>query len=165
MTIPRTGPEEAAADHVETAAPIVKKRKHFPRTKIVGTLGPSSNTPEAIRSLIEAGLDVARINFSHGTHEQHARTIKTVRAVADELGRPVAILGDLQGPRIRIGDLPEIVELPTGHAGRRYAPFWRYNLPAGRHTVRITVRPLPADTTLFLERVIIYGPEPKRPPV
>ena len=63
------------------------------------------------------------------------------------------------------GQPPEIVELPTSHAGRRYAPLWRYNLPAGRHTVRITVRPLPADTTLFLERVIIYGPEPKRPPV
>jgi NAD(P)-dependent dehydrogenase (short-subunit alcohol dehydrogenase family) len=63
------------------------------------------------------------------------------------------------------GQPPEIVELPTNHAGRRYAPFWRYNLPAGRHTVRISVRPLPADTTLFLERVIIYGPEPRRPPV
>ena len=54
---------------------------------------------------MEAGLDVARINFSHGTHEQHARTIAIVREVSAELGRPVAILGDLQGPRIRIGDL------------------------------------------------------------
>ena len=115
VTIPRTGPESAAADmtHPETvvAAP---RRKHFPRTKIVGTLGPSSNTADSIRSLIEAGLDVARINFSHGTHEQHEVTIRTVRQVADELGRPVAILGDLQGPRIRIGDLPEIIELVDG---------------------------------------------------
>jgi pyruvate kinase len=58
-----------------------------------------------IRSLVEAGLDVARINFSHGTHEQHAATIVAIRAAADEAGRPVAIVGDLQGPRIRIGDL------------------------------------------------------------
>ena len=56
---------------------------------------------------MEAGLSVARLNFSHGTHEQHAATVALVRATAAELGRPVAILGDLQGPRIRIGDLAE----------------------------------------------------------
>ncbi|MHB1222841.1 MAG: pyruvate kinase [Gemmatimonadaceae bacterium] len=85
-----------------------------PRTKIVCTLGPASSSPEAIRSLIEAGLDVARINFSHGTHEQHASTIAIVRAIALELGRPVAVLGDLQGPRIRIGDLPAPLMLQQG---------------------------------------------------
>lgn len=85
-----------------------------PRTKIVCTLGPASSSPEAIRSLIEAGLDVARINFSHGTHEQHAKTIAIVRATALELGRPVAVLGDLQGPRIRIGDLPAPLMLQQG---------------------------------------------------
>ena len=79
----------------------------FPRTKIVCTLGPSSNTAAALRGLMEAGLNVARLNFSHGTHEQHAATVALVRATADELGRPVAILGDLQGPRIRIGDIAE----------------------------------------------------------
>ena len=63
---------------------------------------------------MEAGLNVARINFSHGTHEQHARTIKMVRDVADSLKRPIAILGDLQGPRIRIGDLAEPVMLEDG---------------------------------------------------
>lgn len=114
VKIPRTGPEKAAADHTPHAAASSKTRRHYPRTKIVGTLGPSSSTAESIRSLIEAGLDVARINFSHGTHEQHAKTIKTVRDVADELGRPVAILGDLQGPRIRIGDLPSVIELVEG---------------------------------------------------
>jgi pyruvate kinase len=63
---------------------------------------------------VEAGLNVARINFSHGTHEQHATTIALVREVASEMGRPIAILGDLQGPRIRIGDLPATRELADG---------------------------------------------------
>ena len=102
LTIPRTGPERAAATSHEEAAPSSFQRVHVPRTKIVGTLGPASSSAEGVRGLIEAGLDVARINFSHGTHEQHARTIATVREVAEQLGRPVAILGDLQGPRIRI---------------------------------------------------------------
>ncbi|MDB4877719.1 MAG: pyruvate kinase [Gemmatimonadetes bacterium] len=63
---------------------------------------------------MEAGLNVARINFSHGTHQQHAATIALVREVAEQMGRPVAILGDLQGPRIRIGDLPAPRELADG---------------------------------------------------
>ncbi len=84
------------------------------RTKIVCTLGPASATPEAIRSLIEAGLDVARINFSHGTYPEHARTIATIRALATELKRPVAIMGDLQGPRIRIGDLSAPIPVTDG---------------------------------------------------
>ena len=87
---------------------------HVPRTKIVCTLGPASRSREVIRALMDAGLDVARINFSHGTHEQHEETIRLVRAVAEELRRPVAILGDLQGPRIRIGDLPAPLDLKAG---------------------------------------------------
>ena len=114
LTIPRTGPERAAATTPEGAAPSAFRRVHVPRTKIVGTLGPASNSAEGVRGLIEAGLDVARINFSHGTHEQHAKTIAIVREVAEQLGRPVAILGDLQGPRIRIGVLPEKRELEPG---------------------------------------------------
>ena len=70
---------------------------------------------------MDAGLNVARINFSHGTHEQHAATIQMVRDVARSLGRPVAILGDLQGPRIRIGDLAAPVTLEDG-ADVRMAP-------------------------------------------
>jgi pyruvate kinase len=77
-------------------------------------LGPSSSTREAFRGLVEAGLNVARINFSHGTHEQHAATIAMVRGVAKEMGRPIAILGDLQGPRIRIGDLHAPIQLVEG---------------------------------------------------
>jgi pyruvate kinase len=84
------------------------------KTKIVCTLGPASANADTIRQLMEAGLSVARINFSHGTHEQHAATIRLVRDVAKSLGRPVAILGDLQGPRIRIGDLTAPVVLEDG---------------------------------------------------
>ena len=84
------------------------------RTKIVCTLGPSSSTEAAIRGLMEEGLNVARINFSHGTHEEHLQTVEIVRSLAREMGRPVAILADLQGPRIRIGDLPTPIEVREG---------------------------------------------------
>ena len=83
-------------------------------TKIVGTLGPASASPDVIRALIQAGLNVARINFSHGTHEQHARTIATIRDISEDLSLPVAILGDLQGPRIRIGNLAETITIVSG---------------------------------------------------
>ncbi len=85
-------------------------------TKIVATLGPASSDPGVIRQLLQAGVNVVRINFSHGTHDQHAQVIQAVRAIADELRLPVAILGDLQGPRIRIGVLPEPRQL---HAGQQ----------------------------------------------
>ena len=87
---------------------------HTARTKIVCTIGPASSSPTVLRALITAGMNVARINFSHGTHEQHAEVISAVRAIAKETGRPVAILGDLQGPRIRIGDLPAPIMLLEG---------------------------------------------------
>jgi len=87
---------------------------YLPRTKIVCTLGPASATADVIDSLMDAGLDVARINFSHGSHEQHARTIALVRDLGAKRGRPVAILGDLQGPRIRIGDLQTSRALEPG---------------------------------------------------
>ena len=86
----------------------------FCHTKIVCTLGPATATRDALRSLVEAGLNVARINFSHGTHEQHAATIRLVREVAQELNKPVAILGDLQGPRIRIGNLDADLDMRNG---------------------------------------------------
>ncbi len=72
------------------------------RTKIVCTLGPSSDSYEQIRALALAGMDVARINFSHGTQEEHKKKIDTVRKLSGELGRPIAVLQDLQGPKIRI---------------------------------------------------------------
>ena len=73
------------------------------RSKIVCTLGPATSSPEAIRALVEAGMDVARLNFSHGTHHQHAEACRQVRRASDAVGRSVAILVDLQGPKIRLG--------------------------------------------------------------
>ncbi len=77
------------------------------RTKIIATIGPASQSLEMVRSLIEAGMDVARLNFSHGDHETHRQAISTLRAVSKELGRPVGILQDLQGPRLRTGQLAD----------------------------------------------------------
>jgi len=73
------------------------------RTTIVATLGPATATPEAIEALITAGMKVARINFSHGTHAEHRERIEAVRAIAAQLGKPVACLQDLCGPKIRTG--------------------------------------------------------------
>ncbi len=75
--------------------------------KIVCTLGPASNTPEVIEEMILAGMNVARLNFSHGTHEDHRQTYEMVRHLSQKLGRPVAILQDLQGPKIRVGTFEE----------------------------------------------------------
>ena len=97
-----------------TAPATIAVPPHTDRTKIVCTLGPSSASPEVIGSLMDAGLSVARINFSHGTHATHERAISLVRQLAAERGRPVAILGDLQGPRIRIGDLDVPVSVAPG---------------------------------------------------
>ena len=75
----------------------------FRRTKIIATIGPSSSSPKIIRELILKGLNVARINFSHGKPEDHLRTIKAIRKISAQLRLPVAILGDLCGPKIRVG--------------------------------------------------------------
>jgi pyruvate kinase len=72
-------------------------------TKILATLGPSSSTPERIRALFEAGADAFRLNFSHGGHEDHAARYRAVREIEDASGRPISLLGDLQGPKLRVG--------------------------------------------------------------
>lgn len=77
------------------------------RTKIVATLGPASNSPEVIKQLVEAGMNVARLNFSHGSYEDHAKTVSMLRSISQELDTPMTILQDLQGPKIRVGQLPE----------------------------------------------------------
>ncbi len=73
------------------------------KAKIICTLGPASDTPEVIEGLIRAGMNVARLNFSHGTHDDHRRRVNTIRKVSRKLGIPVAILQDVQGPKIRLG--------------------------------------------------------------
>jgi pyruvate kinase len=83
-------------------------------TKIVCTLGPSSNSPEMIRSLIEHGMNVARINFSHGTQEGHRTTIRSVKQVREEAGMPVALLLDTKGAEIRTGDVEKPIEVTAG---------------------------------------------------
>ncbi len=85
------------------------------RTKIVATIGPASRDPEVLVRMVEAGMDVARLNFSHGTAEQHADTAQRVRTAAGRAGRAVAVLQDLPGPKLRIGQLTGgIAELTPG---------------------------------------------------
>jgi len=84
------------------------------KTKIVCTIGPASSDPDTLRRLIRAGMDVARINFSHGTHEAHADAIGRIRQAAEEEGSVVAIMADLQGPKLRIGRLASPIELAPG---------------------------------------------------
>ncbi len=85
------------------------------RTKIIATLGPASWDPPRLRELIEVGVDVFRLNFSHGTPEKLAELVSEVRAMSDEVGREVALLGDLPGPKLRVGSIAgDIVELETG---------------------------------------------------
>jgi len=79
----------------------------FRRTKIVATIGPASSSPAMIRQMILAGMDVARLNFSHGKYEDHARVVGNLRSISEELNKPVTILQDLQGPKIRVGQLPQ----------------------------------------------------------
>jgi pyruvate kinase len=85
------------------------------RTKIVATIGPASREPETLLRMVQAGMDVARLNYSHGTLEEHAETVQRVRDAAGRAGRPVAILQDLPGPKLRIGPLRDgVVELRPG---------------------------------------------------
>jgi pyruvate kinase len=77
------------------------------RTKIVATIGPVSSTHEKIRELVDAGVDAIRLNFSHGAHADHGERVRVVREVQEETGKPLALIADLQGPKLRIGDLAE----------------------------------------------------------
>src|SRR5579859_2646810 len=93
--------------------PILERLR---RTKIVATLGPASEAEPVLRRLIAAGMDVARLNFSHGTRAEHGRTIRLLRRLARETGAPLAILQDLQGPKIRVGRLASPIDLKDGTA-------------------------------------------------
>ncbi|GAB4581812.1 MAG: pyruvate kinase [Anaerolineales bacterium] len=85
------------------------------RAKIVATIGPASRDKHVLRNLIQAGMNIARLNFSHGTHQDHIQTIQDLRYLCDRLGHPVTILQDLQGPKIRTGELENgRIELVAG---------------------------------------------------
>jgi len=104
-----------SSNPMSNVAPLAA-RERGRRAKIVATLGPASSTPEIFRQLVRAGLDVARLNFSHGTHEQKADLIRMVRKISKEERKPICILADLQGPKIRTGKLKDHkpVQLVTG---------------------------------------------------
>ncbi|HEX2188539.1 MAG TPA: pyruvate kinase [Longimicrobiaceae bacterium] len=134
------------------------------RTKIVCTLGPASSSPERIAALVAAGMDVARINFSHGTLAGHAEVIARVRRAAGEAGRPVAVLGDLQGPKIRVGELAEPLEL---HAGSvvTFAPEGEHapgEVPSGYPRLADDVTP--GDVVLLADGLLELEVEEVRPP-
>jgi pyruvate kinase len=84
------------------------------KVKIVATIGPASENQELFEKLILSGMNVARMNFSHGTHQQHAERIKLIRKLEEKLGVSVGILQDLQGPKIRVGELAEVLQLSEG---------------------------------------------------
>jgi pyruvate kinase len=97
-------------------------KNHMERkAKIVATIGPACESEAMLERLIKAGVNIARLNFSHGTHEQHAARIKTIRAIAERLGISVGILQDLQGPKIRVGRLPSPLQLDEGARVTLYA--------------------------------------------
>lgn len=112
-------------------------------TKIVCTLGPATSTPETIKALIEAGMDVARLNLSHGTHAVHEKLIVAVRNAADELGKDVPILLDLQGPKIRVGDVSE--ELVMLEAGQQILLSGDVSQPTTQDQISVSYPTLDQD--------------------
>jgi pyruvate kinase len=149
------------------------------RTKIVATIGPASRDPDTLTRMVEAGLDVARLNFSHGTRQMHAENAERVRAAAQRVGRQVAILQDLPGPKLRIGALEnDLVELKPGETlilvcgsteignDRRMSVSWKGLCEAvdpedviylADGAIRLRVRDVRADTAEIETAVEIGG--------
>ncbi len=135
------------------------------RTKIVCTIGPASSSTGVLKDIITAGMDVARINFSHGSHDSNLELLEKIRQAAKEVGRPVAILQDLQGPKIRVGTLPEggleLIEgkIATLQAGVVEADAGIIPVPYDRfaHDLRRGDRILLADGTRELEVMEVKG--------
>ncbi len=114
----------------------------FASTKIICTIGPASAEADVLVRLIEAGMDVARLNFSHGTHEEHAHVVRNLRAAADRTGEPIAILQDLGGPKIRIGRLKDrAVFLSDGQT----VTFTTEEVVGDATRISTTYHELPAD--------------------
>jgi len=136
--------------------------------KIIATLGPGSSAPGTIRLLAEAGVDVFRLNFSHGEQEKHKKTCDVIRMTEDMLGRPLAVLADLQGPKIRVGKFPD--------GALKLEMRGEYDLVVGQETDKAGVIPVPraeilsvleegdtilADDGLLIFTVIAAGDKPR----
>ena len=121
------------------------------RAKIVCTLGPATSTQERINALITAGLDVARLNLSHGSHADHLNSYRLVRAGSDAIGRSVGVLADLQGPKIRLGEFPGGPVLLT--AGDEFT-ITTDDIPGDRHEASTTYQGL-ADDVRAGDRILI----------
>ena len=83
-------------------------------TRIVATVGPASEAPSMLRALLEAGVDVCRLNYSHGAPEDKTALYERIRSVEDELGRPTCIMADLPGPKLRLGTFPGVLKVEPG---------------------------------------------------
>jgi pyruvate kinase len=90
------------------------ERISYNKTKIVATVGPASSSKEMLRALVKEGVDVFRLNFSHGKHEDHQKVVDAVRELNAEMGTQVALLQDLQGPKIRVNEVEEGIEIVRG---------------------------------------------------
>ncbi|HQT47516.1 MAG TPA: pyruvate kinase, partial [Acidocella sp.] len=113
---------------------MTERLRRHRRTKIIATLGPASSTTEMIAQLFQAGADVFRLNFSHGSHEDHAQRIEMIRWVEKKFGRPIGILADVQGPKLRVGKFQSgRVQLQTGQ------PFILDMNPAPGDTRRVNL--------------------------
>lgn len=121
---------------------MASSKRFFAKTKIVCTLGPASATPAIMREMIKVGMDVARINFSHGSHDEHAKLLEILRQESRDLNEPVTVIQDLQGPKIRIGELktasvelkPDALVTITTQDGK-----------GDEHTLSTTYQHLPLD--------------------
>ena len=124
------------------------------RAKIVCTLGPAVNTPERIRDLVDAGMDVARLNLSHGEYADHEQVYLHVRKASDESKRGVAVLVDLQGPKIRLGSFasgPVVLKNGDGFT------ITTEDVPGDQHVVGTTYDGLPGDVHPSVRMVIDDG--------
>jgi pyruvate kinase len=145
-------------------------KQRLRRTKIVATIGPASNSPDKIRELIKAGMDVARLNFSHGKHEDHAAVVTLLREISDELNTPVTIMQDLQGPKIRVGQLAgeqiklndgDMVSLVPEHLYTNQTDFIPVDYPSLSADAKKGMTVLLADGLFELEVIDIEGEQVK----
>lgn len=133
---------------------IMRGDNMLKKTKIVCTIGPASRDADTMREMLEAGMNVARLNFSHGTHEEHRKTIETFRRVRDEQDRPAAILLDTKGPEIRLGDFENGSE--TLEEGDEFT-LTSEECPGTKERVSTTYKALPSQVSLGTSILIDDG--------